>query len=171
MPFLAVCQAAKVLDVDGGKMEQVAEDWIEGQTGEFERRVANAVRGEAWQPVAEEQGYAPAALDIVSMLMQVSKGYFMAELPVSQKVMILLSEKVSAFPCGPPANGTAFLCCSLPSVVVPTMQFGFLLQLFARLVEQQCGPMPSLEARSGSGGGGIGGIGGIGGSGLSGLKL
>eukprot|EP01051_Picozoa_sp_SAG22_P001258 SAG22_NODE_48_length_24654_cov_4.406394_6_plen_228_part_00 len=29
---------------------------------------------------------------------------------------------VGAFPCGPTAEGTAFLCCSLPFVVVPLMQ-------------------------------------------------
>ena len=66
-----------------------------------------------------DEHYAPAALDIVSMLMQVSRGYLMAELPVSEAVMQQLAEK-----------------------------FGFLMQIFARLVEQQCGEMPSLEGRA-----------------------
>eukprot|EP01052_Picozoa_sp_SAG31_P017165 SAG31_NODE_1162_length_9594_cov_3.045498_7_plen_245_part_00 len=83
-------------------------------------RIRNVVKKEPWRPViANEQPYAPAALDIVSMLMQVSRGYFLAELPVSEHIMKQLAEK-----------------------------FGFLMQIFARLVEQQCGEMPSLEERS-----------------------
>ena len=50
------------------------------------------IKDEPWQPVDGEL-YAPAALDIVSMLLQVSKGYFMNELPVSEDVMKQLAEK------------------------------------------------------------------------------
>eukprot|EP01051_Picozoa_sp_SAG22_P010012 SAG22_NODE_875_length_6716_cov_2.927006_3_plen_379_part_00 len=44
-------------------------------------------------------------------------GSLALRIPLAQRM--LLPGKVSAFPCGPTAKGTVFLCCSLPFVVVP----------------------------------------------------
>eukprot|EP01050_Picozoa_sp_SAG11_P008222 SAG11_NODE_715_length_7626_cov_7.675435_2_plen_835_part_00 len=108
---------AKVLKVDEA-MESVAADWVKEQTEVIQPRIGRLVGGETWQPIDESQQMAASALDIVSMLMQVSRGYFQAELPVSETVMKQLAQ-----------------------------QFGFLLQQYVRMVEQKCGDMPNIEGK------------------------
>jgi hypothetical protein len=108
---------AKVLKVDEA-METIAADWVEEKTQLFENRMRRAVDDETWKPMSESQQMSASTLDIVSMLMQVSRGYFQNELPVSEQVMMQLASK-----------------------------FGFILQQYVRMVEQQCGEMPNIDGR------------------------
>lgn len=104
--------AAKVLELDE-QMADVAFQWVEQQTTLFEERVQRVLASESWEAVSEDQYISASAIDIVTMLMQVAKGYFDNELPVTEKVMKQL-----------------------------TQRFGEIIQRYCRITLQQCGDMP-----------------------------
>jgi|EP01047_Picozoa_sp_COSAG01_P012410 hypothetical protein len=106
---------AKVLHLDE-QMSDVAQQWVKKQTDIFEERVGRALKTESWDAVSEDEYMSASAVDIVSMLMQVSRGYFMNELPVTEAVMKDLTEK-----------------------------FGQIIQRYCRITLQQCGEKPKLR--------------------------
>ena len=113
---------AKVLKLDEC-MSDVAIEWVDKQTAIFEERVRRALDDESWEPVSEDAYMSASAIDIMSMLTQVSRGYFSNELPVTEHVMKDLLRK-----------------------------FGHIIQRYCRLTLQQCGDKPEIKEKAISGG-------------------
>jgi hypothetical protein len=110
---------AKVLNVDDS-LAAVASKWVVQKAAECKTRKDTSIEIETWQPVSEEQPVAVCAIDIVSMMMTVAKGYFDAALPVEAL---------------DPVTG-----CTLVQVLA--REFGEVLVSFGITVLRQCGRPP-----------------------------